>query len=129
MLKFSQAFSGFTVNNVDTASDFYSRVLGLKTHVNDAGVLVLEIKNGNPVIIYKKNDHHPASHTVLNFPVADVEHMVFKLKSRGVRFMLDVESVELDDLGIARFEHSSDMAWFQDPSGNILALIEQVLAD
>ena len=54
MLKFSQAFSGFTVNNVDAATDFYSRVLGLKTHVNDAGVLVLEINNGNPVIIYKK---------------------------------------------------------------------------
>ena len=58
MLKFSQAFSGFTVNNVDAATDFYSRVLGLKTHVNEADVLVLEINNGNPVIIYKKNDQN-----------------------------------------------------------------------
>lgn len=129
MLRFSQAFSGFTVRNIEAATDFYTRILGLRSHVNDAGVLVLKITNGNPIIIYEKDRHLPAEYTVLNFPVEDVELMVFKLKARGVNFMQNIDSVDIDDLGIARFDHSSDMAWFKDPSGNILALVEQVLAD
>jgi catechol 2,3-dioxygenase-like lactoylglutathione lyase family enzyme len=123
MLKDSKAFSGYSVNDIGKAKEFYGETLGLGVS-EESGLLFLEVAGGSPVVLYPKENHAPATFTVLNFPVADVERAVDELTARGVRFeRYDEEGLKTDGKGIAR-EQGPPIAWFTDPAGNILSVIE-----
>jgi predicted enzyme related to lactoylglutathione lyase len=124
MLKDSKAFSGFAAGDIPKAKEFYSGVLGLSVSESH-GILTLRLASGNNVIIYPKPNHVPATFTVLNFPVEDVDRAVDELKKRGVRFeQYDLPSLKTDAKGIMR-GNGPTVAWFKDPAGNILSVIEQ----
>ena len=124
MLKDSKAFSSFSVDDLQKAKTFYGQTLGL--NVSDVpemqGLLQLHLA-GNVVLIYPKANHEPASFTVLNFPVSDVEQTVDKLTRLGVRFER-YDDIKTDAKGISRGQ-GPDIAWFKDPAGNILSLLKQ----
>ena len=124
MLKNSKAFSGFSANDIEKETEFYSGTLGLD--VSEAhGILTLRLSGGNNVIIYPKPNHVPATFTVLNFPVDDVDLAVDELKKRGVRFeQYDLPNLKTDAKGIMR-GNGPTIAWFKDPAGNILSVIEE----
>ncbi len=127
MFKNVKAFSSFSVNDIEKAKNFYSRVLGLD--VSDVpgmnGLLNLHIKNSNNVMIYSKPNHSPASFTVLNFPVDDVEKTVDELIEKGVKFEIYNEpNLKTNEKGIAEGGGGPKIAWFKDPAGNILSLLE-----
>jgi len=125
MFRESHAFSSFAVSNLAAAREFYSEVLGLAvTEIPDPGLLQLEVTGGPPIVIYPKPDHVPATFTVLNFPVADVTDAVRLLTDRGVTFAR-YDAFEQDELGIARDEGGPPIAWFTDPAGNILSVLEE----
>jgi catechol 2,3-dioxygenase-like lactoylglutathione lyase family enzyme len=125
MLKDSKAFSGFSANDIPKAKEFYAGTLGLdvsETH----GLLTLRLAAGNNVIIYPKPNHVPATFTVLNFPVEDVDLAVDELKERGVRFeQYDLPNLKTDEKGVMR-GNGPTIAWFKDPAGNILSVIEEL---
>jgi len=121
MLQDSKAFGSFSVNDLDQAKDFYGRVLELKVR-QDMG-LELELGGGHKVFLYPKPDHQPATFTVLNFPVPDIEKAVAGLKSRGVHFEQYTGTIATDEQGIFR-GGGPLIAWFKDPAGNILSVIE-----
>jgi predicted enzyme related to lactoylglutathione lyase len=124
MLKDSEAFSGFAAGDIPKAKEFYIGVLGLDVSESH-GILTLRLAGGNNVIIYPKPNHVPATFTVLNFPVEDVDRAVDELKKRGVRFeQYDFPSLKTDAKGIMR-GNGPTIAWFKDPAGNILSVIEQ----
>jgi predicted enzyme related to lactoylglutathione lyase len=124
MLKHSKAFSGFSAGDIQTAKKFYSETLGLDV-TESHGVLTLRIAGGNNVLIYPKPNHVPATFTVLNFPVKDVDLTVDELMKRGVRFeMYDLPNLKTDKKGIMR-GNGPTIAWFKDPAGNILSVIEE----
>jgi catechol 2,3-dioxygenase-like lactoylglutathione lyase family enzyme len=124
MLGQSKAFSGFSVNDAKKARDFYGRTLGLEVSESN-GSLQLHLAGGNDVFIYSKPDHSPATFTVLNFPVDDVDKAVDELGTRGVRFeKYDRPGLKTDERGIMRGEGPT-IAWFKDPAGNILSVIER----
>ena len=125
MLSDSQAFSGFSVRDVDEARRFYEETLGLRvTPVPDMGPLMrVHLGSGADVLVYGKDDHEPATFTVLNFPVADLESEVGRLTGAGVSFER-YERFSPDEKGIHRGQ-GPDIAWFRDPAGNILAVTEQ----
>ncbi|HEY9195564.1 MAG TPA: VOC family protein [Mucilaginibacter sp.] len=126
MLKDSKAFSGFSVNDTAVAREFYSKILGLE--VKDEamqGIISLQLAGGSHVIIYPKPNHIPATFTILNFPVADIEKAVDELTGRGVKFIIyNDENFKTDEKGIFR-SGGPLIAWFNDPAGNILSVIEQ----
>lgn len=123
MFKNNRAFSGFSANDIPKAKEFYSQILGLEVNESN-GILELQIANGSKVIIYPKPNHIPATFTVLNFPVNDVEQAVDELGKAGVRFEVYNESdFKTDEKGIFR-EGGPKIAWFKDPAGNILSVIE-----
>lgn len=125
MLRESNAFSSFAVSDLAAAREFYSDVLGLAvTEIPDAGLLQLEVTGGPPIVIHPKPDHVPATFTVLNFPVEDVTAAVRRLTDRGVTFER-YDAFEQDELGIARGEGGPPIAWFTDPAGNILSVLEE----
>ena len=117
------AFSGFSVKDVPAARRFYGETLGLKVS-EDHGLLRLHIGGGHEVVVYPKPNHTPATFTILNFPVADVEQAVDALLERGVR-PLHYEGMNLDAKGIMRGQGPT-IAWFTDPAGNILSVIQEV---
>jgi predicted enzyme related to lactoylglutathione lyase len=124
MLKESKAFSSFSVDDPQKAKTFYGQTLGLE--VSDVpemqGLLQLRLAGGKVVMIYPKANHAPATFTVLNFPVSDVEQTVDKLTRGGVRFERYV--AKTDAKGISRGQ-GPEIAWFKDPAGNILSVLEQ----
>jgi catechol 2,3-dioxygenase-like lactoylglutathione lyase family enzyme len=123
MLKTSKAFSGFSVNDIPKARQFYGETLGLEVK-EDEGMLVLHLASGARVILYPKENHTPASFTILNFPVDNVERTVRALKERGVRFEIYRDGpYKTDEQGIFRGEGPT-IAWFTDPAGNILSVLE-----
>jgi catechol 2,3-dioxygenase-like lactoylglutathione lyase family enzyme len=123
MLEQSEAFSGFAVPDVAKAKEFYGETLGLKVS-EDHGVLTLHLAGGNNVLIYPKPNHVPATFTVLNFPVDDVDRAVDKLSKRGVRFEIyEMPDIKTDKKGIMR-GRGPTIAWFKDPAGNILSVLE-----
>jgi len=123
MLGKSKAFSGFAVPDIEKAKKFYGETLGLKVS-EDHGVLTLHLAAGNNVLIYPKPNHVPATFTVLNFPVDDVDLAVDELKKRGVRFEIyDFPDLKTDKKGIMRGKGPT-IAWFKDPAGNILSVLE-----
>ena len=120
----SEAFSGFAAPDIAKEKEFYSKKLGLKTS-EDHGMLTLYLTGGNNVLIYPKPNHVPATFTVLNFPVDDVDLAVDELKERGVRFEhYDQGELKTDAKGIMR-GNGPTIAWFKDPAGNILSVLEQ----
>ena len=123
MLKESKAFSGFSANDIAKAKDFYGQTLGLEVS-EDHGLLTLHLAGGNNVLIYPKPNHVPATFTVLNFPVKNVDQAVDELKKRGVRFEIyNLPDLKTDEKGIMRGKGPT-IAWFKDPAGNILSVLE-----
>ncbi len=123
MLKASHAFSGFSTNDIGKAKEFYGRTLGLEVS-EEYGMLNLHLGGGANVLIYPKAKHSPATFTVLNFPVDDVDKTVDELGKRGVRFEIYNEpSFKTDAKGIARGDGPT-IAWFKDPAGNILSVLD-----
>jgi catechol 2,3-dioxygenase-like lactoylglutathione lyase family enzyme len=118
----TEAFLSFAVPDVDEARRFYGETLGLRTSSGPEGVLVLQIAGSRDVMVYPKPDHAPATYTVLNFPVEDVEQAVDALVEKGVTFER-YEGFEQDQRGIARGAGPL-IAWFTDPAGNILSVLE-----
>lgn len=125
MLQSNQAFSSFAVKDIEKSKAFYTDILGL-TVAEQYGGLSLEMGHGSTVMIYPKPDHTPATFTVLNFPVENLETTVDALIAKGVTFeQYDMEMIHTDEKGISRSEgEGPSMAWFTDPSGNIFALME-----
>ena len=119
----SPAYSGFSVDDLDAARRFYEEVLGLRTSaLGMDGLMRLELGGGGFVLVYAKADHTPATFTVLNFPVPDVEKAVDELTARGVRFKR-YEDPPTDEKGIMR-AGGPLIAWFTDPAGNVFSVIE-----
>jgi catechol 2,3-dioxygenase-like lactoylglutathione lyase family enzyme len=126
MFKNVHAFSGFSVNDIPRAKDFYEGTLGLEVAESN-GLLQLKLGGGGSVFVYPKENHEPATFTILNFQVDDIDRVVGELKSRGVDFER-YEGFEQDDKDIARgiaAEQGPDIAWFKDPAGNILAVLQE----
>jgi catechol 2,3-dioxygenase-like lactoylglutathione lyase family enzyme len=123
MIDPSRAFHGFSAPDLDEARRFYADVLGVEvTTEND--MLQLHVGGGAPTLVYPKPDHQPASFTILNFPVADVEAAVDELTAKGVQFeRYEGTEIETDDKGIFR-GGGPLIAWFTDPAGNVLSVIE-----
>lgn len=124
MLRDSPAFSGFSTNDITRAKDFYANTLGLSVTEDPAFGLNVRLGGGGTVYIYPKDSHAPATYTVLNFPVDNIDQAVDELTQRGVQFER-YESFNQDERGIARDEYGPPIAWFTDPAGNILAILEQ----
>ena len=127
MFKNTKAFSGFSVDNLQKAKQFYGEILGLDvSETEDMPVLSLGISGGVNVMIYEKPNHTPATFTILNFPVADVEKAVKELKEKGVVFeSYDLPGLKTDDDDISRGNGGPSIAWFKDPAGNILSVLEE----
>jgi catechol 2,3-dioxygenase-like lactoylglutathione lyase family enzyme len=123
MFKDSKAFSTFAVNDVPKAKQFYGETLGLEV-ADEMGGLTLKLAGGTAVFVYPKADHTPASFTVLNFPVEDVEAAVDQLTAAGVRFEQYEGEIATDEKGIHRDDEGPAIAWFADPAGNILSVLE-----
>jgi catechol 2,3-dioxygenase-like lactoylglutathione lyase family enzyme len=125
MFKDTPAYSGFAVDDIARAREFYGETLGIETAVldEDNGLLQLQISGDRPTLVYLKPDYAPATYTILNFPVEDVEATVDALAERGVECER-YEDFEQDDKGIAHGPGPT-IAWFRDPAGNILSVHEQ----
>jgi predicted enzyme related to lactoylglutathione lyase len=122
MLENSHAYSGYAVDDLDKAQEFYGGTLGLKTSVLQEGVLLqLDLAGDRPTLIYIKPDFEPATYTVLNFPVEDIDAAVDELTAKGVSFE-QYEGFEQDEKGIDRTGPGGGIAWFKDPAGNILSV-------
>jgi catechol 2,3-dioxygenase-like lactoylglutathione lyase family enzyme len=118
----TKAFSGFSVDDIPAAKAFYGDTLGLKVS-EDHGMLTLHIAGDRDILVYPKEDHTPATFTILNFPVADIEAAVDELTRRGVRFQR-YEGLKTDEKGIFR-GGGPLIAWFTDPAGNVLSVIQE----
>ncbi len=125
MLENTQAFHGFAVDDLAKAQEFYGETLGLKTSMldEDNGLLSLHLNGSRDTLIYLKPDYVPATYTILNFPVDDVEGVVDELTARGVSFER-YDGFEQDEKGIAR-GNGPDIAWFKDAAGNILSVLQE----
>ncbi|WP_181719579.1 VOC family protein [Nocardia gipuzkoensis] len=122
MLTDSNAFSGFSVDDIEAAKTFYTETLGIQVS-EENGMLQLRLGGGGTVLVYPKPDHTPATFTVLNFPVPDIEAAVDELNRRNVRFER-YEFAEQDEKGIHR-GGGPLIAWFTDPAGNVLSVLQQ----
>ena len=122
MFKDSKAFSGYSSNDIPAAKQFYGETLGLNV-TDEMGGLGLHLTGGGEVFIYPKEDHVPATFTVLNFPVDDIGAAVDKLAAAGVAFER-YDGFDQDEKGIARGDEGPAIAWFKDPAGNILSVLQ-----
>lgn len=124
MLKGGSAFSSFSVNDIQKAREFYGETLGLDLSTGPEGTLVVPLSGGGKALLYPKANHQPATCTVLNFPVDSVEQTVEELSKRGVRFEIYNEpTLKTDAPGISS-GIGPTIAWFKDPAGNILSVLE-----
>jgi predicted enzyme related to lactoylglutathione lyase len=125
MFENTKAYSGFAVDDLQKAREFYGETLGLKTSMisEEGGVMSLDLAGDRGTLVYLKPDFVPATYTILNFPVDDIDEAVDELAARGVRFER-YDGFEQDEKGIARGPGPS-IAWFKDPAGNILAVLEE----
>jgi catechol 2,3-dioxygenase-like lactoylglutathione lyase family enzyme len=117
----TKAFSGFAVDDIAAARKFYAETLGLDVS-EDRGMLTLHIAGGRDVLVYPKPDHEPASYTILNFPVDDIDAAVDELVRRGVR-LERYDGFDQDEKGVAR-DSGPPIAWFTDPAGNVLSVLQ-----
>jgi catechol 2,3-dioxygenase-like lactoylglutathione lyase family enzyme len=118
----TKAFSGFAVDDVERARAFYGDTLGLKTS-EQYGLMTLHIAGDCDVLVYPKPDHEPASYTILNFPVDDIDRAVDELAGRGVQFVR-YDGMDQDERGIMR-SGGPYIAWFKDPAGNVLSVLQE----
>lgn len=123
MLKESKAFSSFSVDDLHEAKRFYGDLLGLHVADNPMGLIELHFGDDNKTLIYPKSEHQPATFTVLNFPVEDIEKTVDELSDKGIKFE-QYDYLQTDARGISRNPGGPKVAWFKDPAGNILAILE-----
>jgi catechol 2,3-dioxygenase-like lactoylglutathione lyase family enzyme len=124
MFKDTKAFSGFSVNDLQKAREFYGQTLGLDVSESN-GLLQLHIAGGTTILMYPKENHTPATFTILNFPVVNIEKAVDELARRGVHFEpYNDGDLVTDEKGIFR-GGGPKIAWFKDPAGNILSVLEQ----
>ena len=123
MLNAAHAFSSFSVNDLGAARRFYANTLGVEVGDEQMGLLSLRV-GGGKVLLYPKADHAPATFTVLNFPVKDIDAAVDALAKRGVRFEQYGGEIATDAKGISRNSGGPQIAWFRDPAGNILSVLE-----
>jgi catechol 2,3-dioxygenase-like lactoylglutathione lyase family enzyme len=122
MLADSKAFNGFAVDDLQKAREFYGETLGLTTS-EEHGLLTLHLPGDRPTLVYPKPDHTPATYTILNFQVQDIDREVDDLAARGVRFER-YDGFEQDEKGVFRGE-GPYIAWFTDPAGNILSVLQE----
>ena len=123
MFKDTKAFSGFSVNDIQKAKEFYGQTLGLE--ISEAhGLLKLHLAGGTTVLIYPKPNHTPATFTILNFPVDNIEEAVDRLTKSGVRFERYEGDLKTDEKGVFR-NNGPLIAWFKDPTSNILSVLEE----
>ena len=125
-MKVKQVFPGLAVKDLAKAKEFYSGTLGLNVTEGEMGMLNIELGGGSKVMIYPKEDHEPGNYTALNLEVDDVDAAVDELAGKGVEFER-YEEFEQDSKGIARGKAANqgpDIAWFKDPSGNILSVLQ-----
>jgi catechol 2,3-dioxygenase-like lactoylglutathione lyase family enzyme len=118
----TKAFSGFAVDDIAKAREFYGETLGLQTS-EEHGLLTLHLAGDRPILIYPKADHAPANYTILNFPVEDIDSAVNELAARGVQ-LERYEQFEQDEKGVFR-GGGPYIAWFKDPAGNVLSVLQQ----
>jgi len=123
MLENSNAISGFAVDDIDKAKQFYGETLGVGVS-EDGELLRLHLGGGTQVIVYPKPDYTPATYTMLNFPVDDIAKAVDDLVARGVVFQR-YPGIEADERGISRLGGGPPIAWFKDPAGNILSVLQE----
>ena len=124
MFKDTKAFSGFATDDLGAAQRFYGETLGIETELLEEGnLLVLKLAGGRDTLVYHKPDFTPATYTILNFEVDDVEATVDELTARGVE-LERYDGFDQDEKGIARGDEGPTIAWFTDPAGNILAVME-----
>jgi predicted enzyme related to lactoylglutathione lyase len=128
MFKNNKVFSSFSVDDAEKAKEFYSKTLGLE--VNDipemSGIFRVNFSGGSSLMIYQKPNHVPATFTVLNFSVDDVEKAVDDLTKKGVVFeKYDDPQIKTNEKGIASGSGGPKIAWFKDPAGNILSVLEE----
>jgi catechol 2,3-dioxygenase-like lactoylglutathione lyase family enzyme len=122
----TKAYSGFAVDDVEKAREFYGETLGIEVEVlsDDQGLMSLQLAGGErPTLVYAKGDLEPANYTILNFPVDDIDEAVDELSGKGVEFER-YDGFDQDDKGIARGQ-GPDIAWFKDPAGNILSVMKE----
>jgi catechol 2,3-dioxygenase-like lactoylglutathione lyase family enzyme len=122
MLADTKAYSGFAVDDMDKAREFYAGTLGLRTS-EEHGLMWLHLAGGRDTLVYPQPDATPASYTIMNFEVDDIDDAVDGLVARGVQFER-YDQVEQDDRGIAR-EEGPYIAWFKDPAGNVLSVLQE----
>jgi predicted enzyme related to lactoylglutathione lyase len=126
MFKDSPAFSGFSAPDIEAVKKFYGETLGLDVRdAPESGLIELHVTGRTPILVYPKPDHVPADFTILNFPVPDIDAAVDQLRAAGVE-MTRYPAFEQDDKGIARGgdERGPSIAWFTDPAGNILSVLQ-----
>ncbi len=127
MLEVVHAFSGFSVNDLAAAQDFYGTTLGLNVTDGEMGNLVVTLPSGHDILIYPKPNHEPATFTILNFEVNDIDAAVTALNEAGVVTKIyDDPNLHTDERGIARGKSAGfgpDIAWFRDPAGNVLSVL------
>jgi catechol 2,3-dioxygenase-like lactoylglutathione lyase family enzyme len=122
----ARAFSGFSVDSLDAARTFYGETLGMDVSTDAMGFLQIDLPQGGAIFVYPKPDHTPASYTILNFPVDDVEAAVDELNARGVVTKIYSDpDLGTDAKGISHGKpgEGPDIAWFKDPAGNVLAVL------
>lgn len=124
MLQNKEAFCSYAINDLVAAKHFYSQVLGLSVKENKMSQLELQLQSGN-VLLYPKENHQPASFTVLNFLVENIDDVVDALAAKGVRCEQYTGYIQTNEKGICRNENGPAIAWFKDPAGNILSVIEE----
>ncbi|SHM97038.1 VOC family protein [Mucilaginibacter sp. OK098] len=127
MFKNTKAFSGFSVNDMQKAKEFYNGILGIEVSENDMGIMTLKIAGGTNIVVYPKPNHEPATFTILNFAIADIDKAVDELIKAGVKFeQYDFGEIKTDEKGIMRGNgYGPDIAWFKDPAGNILSVLKE----
>jgi catechol 2,3-dioxygenase-like lactoylglutathione lyase family enzyme len=129
MIKAKAAFSGFSVDDLAKAKEFYSGTLGLRAEEEAGMGMRLHLPGGGTVFVYPKTDHQPATFTILNLAVDDIDQAVDELASQGVRFeRYEQGDMKTDPKGVARgkaVNMGPDIAWFKDPAGNFLAVLEE----
>ena len=127
MFRDSKAFSGFAAKDIDAARSFYGETLGLDARSGPMGMLELHLGSGAVVLVYPKDDLEPANYTILNLPVKDVDAAVDQLTTAGVKMEHYGPDFGQDDRGISR-GNGPTIAWFKDPSDNILAVLDEAPA-
>lgn len=129
MFKDANAFSGFSVDNIDKAKQFYGEILGLQLNEQPGMGFGFSFPNGHTVFVYSKPDHQPATFTVLNFPVGNIDVAIDELTNKGIK-MIQYSNPKMpqDERGVMRGRAANmgpDIAWFSDPAGNILAVLQE----